>query len=318
MPRFHSNTATLPFCVALVVLVVGCPQARPTEPAAHERASVQHTGSRVRIAVIGDFGLDGAPEANVAKLVHGWAPDFVVTTGDNNYPDGDASTIDANIGKYYHDFIASYGGTFGAGAKENRFFPSLGNHDWRTGSIEPFLSYFTLPGNERYYEVSWGPVDVFVLDSDSREPDGVTADSVQAQWLQHALAAADGPWKIVVMHHPPYSSGDHGSTEALQWPYAEWGATAVLAGHDHHYERIEQNGIVYYINGLGGFPERYRIGTPVPGSIVRYNEDYGAMLITADREHITFEFVTHAGDVVDFVDSGGAPSGGSAQPEERE
>src|SRR6478735_4083208 len=83
-----------------------------------------------RFVVIGDYGLSGPDEANVAALVTRLKPDFVITTGDNNYPLGEAETIDENIGRYFHEFIAPYRGKFGAGAKENRFFPSLGNHDW--------------------------------------------------------------------------------------------------------------------------------------------------------------------------------------------
>ena len=59
----------------------------------------------VRFAVIGDYGIAGQPEADVAALVQSWNPDIVITTGDNNYPNGEASTIDANIGQYYHQFI---------------------------------------------------------------------------------------------------------------------------------------------------------------------------------------------------------------------
>ena len=45
-------------------------------------------------AIVGDFGKDGVPEANVAAMIAGWNPDFVVTTGDNNYETGAASTIE--------------------------------------------------------------------------------------------------------------------------------------------------------------------------------------------------------------------------------
>jgi tartrate-resistant acid phosphatase type 5 len=286
----------------LVSFVAACPQPRPTEPTVDERVSVERAAERVVFAVIGDYGLDSDPEHDVAELVHGWKPEFIVTTGDNNYPDGDANTIDANVGKHYHAFIAPYRGAWGAGADENRFFPSLGNHDWRGGDIEAFLGYFALPGNERYYEVSWGPVDVFVIDSDEHEPDGISPDGTQAQWLRHALAAADGPWKLVVMHHAPYSSGEHGSERPLQWPFASWGATAVISGHDHTYERIQRDGIVYLVNGLGGNPQRYELGTPVGGSIVRYNDDHGALRVTATPDRLTFEFVTRTGLIVDAFD----------------
>ena len=103
----------------------------------------------VRFAVIGDFGVNSQSEQDVADLVASWNPEFVLALGDNNYPVGAASTIDVNIGKYYHAFISPYLGTYGAGATENRFFPCLGNHDW--AGIEkdkPYRDYFALPGNE--------------------------------------------------------------------------------------------------------------------------------------------------------------------------
>jgi hypothetical protein len=284
-------------------LLAAC-HAAPAEPPAAQQLRVEQVGESVELAIIGDFGKAGPAEADVAAMVHGWTPELILTTGDNNYDDGAAATIDDNIGQYYHDFIAPYRGQYGEGARENRFFPALGNHDWRTPDLRPYTDYFALPGNERYYAVSWGPVDVFVVDSDSHEPDGNAADSVQAQWLQAALAAADGPWKLVLMHHPPYSSGDHGSSTGMRWPYADWGATAVIAGHDHHYERIEPpdgGGVLYFVNGLGGNPERYAVGNPVAGSVVRYNDDHGAMKVYADAQGIRFEFITRKGEVIDSV-----------------
>ena len=63
-------------------------------------------------AVIGDFGLAGNNELEVANLVKSWNPDFIITTGDNNYELGESSTIDANIGQYYHDYIYPYSARF--------------------------------------------------------------------------------------------------------------------------------------------------------------------------------------------------------------
>lgn len=257
----------------------------------------------VRFAVIGDYGFAGQPEADVANLVKSWNPDFIITVGDNNYPSGAVSTIDNNIGQYYHDFISPYLGLWGPGATINRFFPSLGNHDWATTGAQPYLDYFTLPNNERYYDVVWGPVHLFAIDSDPNEPDGVTSISVQAGWLQGELAASTACWKLVYMHHPPYSSGStHGSSTWMQWPYQSWGASVVLAGHDHDYERIIQGGFPYFINGLGG-RSIYSFGTPVSGSQVRYNGDYGAMLVDADEAGITFQFMSRTGTLIDTYTS---------------
>ncbi len=180
-----------------------------------------------------------------------WDPDLVIALGDNNYPDGAASTIDENIGQFYHEFIAPYRGQYGRGADVNRFFPSLGNHDWDSDRASPYLDYFTPPGNERYYEFVRGSVDFFALDSDEQEPDGNTAGSAQGQWLQMQLATSGSPRRVVYFHEAAYSSGDHGNNATMQWPFAEWGASVVMSGHDPDYERILVDGLPYFVNGAG-------------------------------------------------------------------
>jgi hypothetical protein len=252
----------------------------------------------LRFAVIGDYGNGRQNEADVAILIKRWNPDLIITTGDNNYPDGEADTIDENIGQFFHAFIHPYKGSYGAGAQQNRFFPSLGNHDWHTAEVKPYLDYFTLPGNERYYDFTRGPVHFFAIDSDSDEPDGADSDSVQAAWLHAKLSASDSPWKVVYFHHSPYSSGKHGPKERMQWPFADWGADVVISGHDHTYERISRDGILYFVNGLGG-AGRYDFKDIVQGSQVRYNADHGAMLVEASWEVLRFQFINRQGSVVD-------------------
>ncbi|MBP1702827.1 MAG: alkaline phosphatase [Chloroflexi bacterium] len=284
------------------------PTARPTSTllavAAHSTAApppISPTPSPIpalRLAVLGDYGLAGQPEADVASLILGWQPDYILTTGDNNYPDGEQETIDENIGQYYHSYIAPYVGSYGQGGEVNRFFPTLGNHDWNTNQAQPYLDYFALPGNERYYDILLGPVHIFAVDSDSREPDGVSRISLQAVWLQDALSASTAPWKLVIMHHPPFSSGYHGPVDWMRWPFAEWGADAVLAGHDHTYERLLIDSIPYFVNGLGGGPI-YAFVFIDEASQARYNDDHGAMLITADTQQITFQFMNRRGELID-------------------
>lgn len=257
----------------------------------------------VRIGVIGDYGSGGSAERDVAALVDSWQPDLIVTTGDNNYPVGAAETIDFTVGQFFHSYIHPYQGSYGEGASDNRFFPVLGNHDWGTAAGTPpvpvpYLDFFTLPegpGEERYYTIRAGAVQIFALDSDPHEPHGITDTSRQADWLRAELAASDAPWKLVVLHHPPFSSSAvHGSSPELQWPFRVWGASAVLAGHDHAYERILRDGIPYFVNGIGG-ASLYEMGTPIEGSEVRYNEDYGAMLVEATPLTITFRLIDRTG-----------------------
>jgi tartrate-resistant acid phosphatase type 5 len=121
---------------------------------------------------------------------------------------------------------------------------------------------------------------------------GPTADSVQAAWLQAALANATQPWKVVYFHHPPYSSGSHGNNPDLQWPFEEWRADLVLSGHDHNYERLVVDGLPYFVNGAGGRNLR-DCGITVPGSQICCDTDLGAMTITADACRMILAFVTH-------------------------
>jgi len=259
-------------------------------------------------AIIGDYG-DGSPaEGEVAGLVKGWAPDFIITMGDNRYGSRD---LDTTVGRFYCDYLAgAAGGTNCSGGNRavNSFFPSPGNHDYDDGAgLDEYLNYFTLPGagvttsatsgSERYYDFVMGPVHFFVIDSQG----ALTSSgdrTAQQTWLQDRLAASTSVWKVVYFHHAPYSSGEHGSIVDMQWPFAAWGADAVISGHDHTYERIFADGIVYFVNGLGG-RSIYGFNDPVAGSQARYNGGYGAMRVDASDTSITFAFISTTGSIID-------------------
>jgi hypothetical protein len=255
---------------------------------------------QVRLGVIGDFGWAGEAEAAVAALVKSWNPDCIVTTGDNNYPLGAATTIDDNIGQYYHEYMGNYKGSYGPGAEVNRFFPVLGNHDTDTELGQPYFDYFTLPNNERYYVIDMPPVRIYAVNSVAWvEPDGVYNDSVQAAWLREELAASPDTWNLVFFHHPPYSSGYKGSSSWMRWDFEQWGAHATFSGHNHVYERYMENDFPHFVNGLGGGP-RYAFAETIDPNVAAYfNANHGAQLVEATEEQITFQFITPAGEVID-------------------
>ncbi|NOX64060.1 MAG: alkaline phosphatase [Chloroflexi bacterium] len=286
--------------------------AGPLEPLERQRGGVRQevkaNAEPIRFAVIGDFGSGSKKERDVADMIKTWNPDFIITAGDNRYGRTDYDLV---IGQFFCDYLKDVGeGVYCAGgnATVNAFFPSVGNHDYSDGGgINEYLSYFNLPGadfssrsnNKRYYDFVWGPVHFFALNSNPMEPDGASANSAQAQWLKTQLMASTSTWRIVYFHHAPYSSSlVHGSYAPMQWPFAAWGADAVIAGHTHTYERLEVDGIPYFVNGLGG-KSIYGMGPALPESKVRYNGDYGAMLVEADPHRLRFRFVTRSGKVID-------------------
>ncbi|HET6352031.1 MAG TPA: metallophosphoesterase [Coriobacteriia bacterium] len=267
-------------------------------------------------AVIGDYGMDDAHEAAVAKLVKSWKPSFVIATGDGYYkPAGGTggARYDESTGKYYRRYlkdITTSGTAAPTGtAAINSFFPAMGNHDYSDATPSPscYTSYFKLPGtgyknssgNERYYEFARGRVHFFVLNSNPEEPDGVSSTSKQAKWLKRRLAASRSTFNIVYDHHPPYCSDSvHHSSKWMRWPYKSWGADAMLSGHAHVYERVVRKGFPYFVNGIGG-AKRYSFGTPVSGSKVRYRKNWGAQRVTVTATTMTFECYSISGKKVD-------------------
>jgi tartrate-resistant acid phosphatase type 5 len=263
---------------------------------------VNHPGDSATFAIIGDYGEDSPHEAEVAQMVKSWNPEFIITVGDNNYPLGSAGTIINNVGKHYCDYIYNPSAPAdricnGPAAQEkvNRFFPSPGNHDnYSIPAIRPYLDYFTLPGDERNYEFTWGPVHFFSLNG------GKTGrlESNVKDWLQNKMAMAKEPFKLVYFHQPPYSPGPHGSATGMQLPFAEWGADAVLAGHEHFYLHLTDKTSskpLYLIIGNSGNENLYNCNAN-PLDPNRFtinlcdNSHFGAIKVISTTTKMVFEY----------------------------
>lgn len=234
------------------------------------------------IAVVGDFGVGDKHQRAVAKLVAKHNPDFVVTTGDNVYKKG--KSYDQLVGKYYPQPLV----------------PATGNHDYMLG-IKRFDSYFgTTSETRNYIYHAASGVDFFILDSDA----GVRSwDARQDQWnwLVRAVGKSTANFKVVVLHHPPYSSSTkHGSTEKYQWAYRSMGVDLVLSGHDHDYERIVRDGLNYVVDGAGG-AKLYKCKSKdklVEGSL-GCHKTFGALFIYASKTELLGVFRTPSGKILD-------------------
>ena len=250
-----------------------------------------------RFAVFGDFGnAEQSGEQAVAALVNSWNVDFILTTGDNSY---DSVPYDQAVGQQYSNYIGDYVGSYGAGSSLNRFFPTLGNHDYAEIGVQNYLNYFTLPDNERYYDFQIGSIHFFALDSNSSTPDGRTANSVQGQWYQAAAAESQSTFNITYFHHAPYLATGDGTVE-LQWDFEGADADVVFTGHVHDVFRINRDAdgdgvqLPYITSGLGG-----------------EETDLGATLVTVFNNWLLIETYTPTGTLLDryIVD---APAGSGA------
>jgi len=116
--------------------------------------------------------------------------------------------------------------------------PVPGNHEYQGGSPEFYLQQFALPKEsplgELNYTIRYGNALFVMLDSN-------LPAQKQAEWLEEQLKTTDAAWKIVVYHHPAYSSGKNRDNKSVR---QVWGALfdkyhvdLALQGHDHAYLR---------------------------------------------------------------------------------
>ena len=281
--------------LSFFIFIVACD---PVELIQTPEFEIDVEADSITFAVIGDYGLEGNDELMVSELVKSWHPDFIITAGDNNYPDGDEGSLESNIGNYYGDYIYNYDASIydrcnGLAFQDNtnRFFPSPGNHDVHNiHGLNYYQNYFSLPGNELYYKFFWGDVAFFSLNSTDRDI------AEQKEWLEKEIETSGKAFNIVYFHHSPFSGSLHGNELEMQWDFLSLGIDAVLTGHDHIYSRIEkfdEPGLHYIINGLGG-KSLYSCGeNPLDAedfSVVCYDENHGAIRGKANNERLILEF----------------------------
>lgn len=305
-------------------------------------AAVAHSQTYPIIG-FGDYGQDGQNELAVKNLIYshsaknnnGQPLSWIITYGDNNYEYGSESTIDANVGKYYSQWIRYYRGSYRwlsnngrlySGSQDsNRFIWCLGNHDGYRMSNAPWMEYMSgaidlrkISGKYSYYNVKYGEgIEFFILNSAfgtnttlgrfNFEPDGIDSNSVQAQWLKQALSRSTATFKLIVMHHPPWSSvgaGYEDAYEILRWPFKRWGASAILCGHNHLYEFLilEQNagtneGLPVFVVGTGGGEEAPVNVVRYPGSRILIDMVYGAQFFTPYKDSLNSKFIDITGTI---------------------
>jgi 3',5'-cyclic AMP phosphodiesterase CpdA len=194
----------------------------------------------VRVIAIGDFGVGGSAQRSFGAAVRRFEAknpaDWLVTLGDNDYTE----SPDA----FRENWEASFGWLSGAGV---RVAGVLGNHDVRVerGRYE----YDELGMPNRYYRRAVGPVELYLLDSNS-------VDSAQTAWLRRSLARSRARWRIAVFHHPAFTCGSYLSNPAVvaRWVplFERYRVRIVLSGHDHNYQRFApRRGVRYLVHGAG-------------------------------------------------------------------
>jgi hypothetical protein len=249
---------------------------RPIEELAYPPMyRLPHNGS-----VVSASGLEPVSQAMKAYCTHQADCDFAVMLGDNIYPDGASAGVDGRDAERFEDlFVKPFAGL--AEDRESfRIYTVLGNHDWRTSRAGALAQVHFLESTPPFYmdgifyrvqpPAAHGEVEIFALDTevllastsvykaqladDASEAAGQRmerplawavpqseAERAMVHWLDEALSSSAARWKIVVGHHPLWSTSGSKFEQAralrrLILPTLCRYADLYLAGHEHTLE----------------------------------------------------------------------------------
>ena len=202
---------------------------------------------------------------------------FGVMVGDNIYPAGATLGADGRSdARRFDDLLRAPYAPLQEQDPDFVIYPVLGNHDWDTSRESAMAQVAWLEQSPLYamdgiyYRARPAPdVELFALDTtvllaaetvydDALAPDGTPIDTgvedrdepwsepvgdekQMLDWLAQALADSDARWKIVIGHHPLWSSSGSKHEESkvlrrLLLPSLCRYADAYLSGHDHTLE----------------------------------------------------------------------------------
>jgi hypothetical protein len=166
-------------------------------------------------------------------------PDFVMHSGDIIGNGNDYEAWDKEFSKPAEEFLATI-----------PCFYTFGNHE---NNVSLLYEFFGFPQDDRSsYAQVIGPLQLFALN----RFENWGKDSANLVRMEKELAESKASFIFAFTHPPAWSSGSHGNDSLgkdIHFPiFEKYGVTALIAGHDHCYERSEPGKTTMLIAGGAG------------------------------------------------------------------
>ncbi|MDO8518567.1 MAG: metallophosphoesterase [Deltaproteobacteria bacterium] len=263
-------------------------------------------GTVASFLAMGDWGTGGDEQQEVADAMQAYCEteecEFVLTLGDNFYSDGVESTVDPQWEEKFRSVYDPLG---------LPFYVVLGNHD-TNGNIQAQIDYsaiyssWYLPAEN--YSFTWPTgaadplIEFFIFNS---EYDYFEENLAVRDWLEGAIASSRATWKIVAMHHPIYSDGNHGDTDYYNNDpddflfdiVCDGRVDLVLSGHDHSFHHLRGPAscpIEQLVIGTGGASIRTSV-TDTAATVIRRGNLHGFGWFQVTESEISFQMIHSAG-----------------------
>ncbi|HEU4747215.1 MAG TPA: metallophosphoesterase [Gemmatimonadaceae bacterium] len=205
---------------------------------------------------------------------------FATMLGDNLYPDGATAGADGRDAQRFRDLFTVPFAPLAEGRDDFRIYTVLGNHDWHTSREGAMAQVRFLEASPPFYmqglfyrvvpPAARGQVEIFAIDTEvllagttvyepalADDGSALASNSIEAPeqwavpqgeaernmaaWLETALASSSARWKVVIGHHPLWSSAGSKFEQAkalrrLILPVLCRHADIYIAGHEHTLE----------------------------------------------------------------------------------
>ncbi|WP_187270183.1 purple acid phosphatase family protein [Pontibacter qinzhouensis] len=308
--------------ISLICTVLLFPEAGQGQTKKVEKLNIPPNS--LNFIALGDWGRYGDDHqlqvaAQMAKTAKEASVLFFISTGDNFYPKGVASTLDPHWHYSFEEIYKPF-------SLQREWYSVLGNHDYM-GDPDAQVAYskvsrrwempgryfsktFALPGGSgEKIQISFIDTNPLIPEFYSNAeygPNVKTQDSTaQKQWLQQVLTEkAEGvKWNLVVGHHPLYTASDKRSegydTKAVRRSLKSLldpnHVDAYLAGHDHSLQHLEpEGGVHHFISGSAS--EATQVGK------LDYSKfsamEYGFLLFSVSSKEMVVHAISHTGKVL--------------------
>lgn len=266
-----------------------------------------------RFFIVSDIGQNGYYKqkevANtLGNLAQSIRPKLIVASGDTFHYNGVRSTSDP---LWTSNFESIYTNPW----LLVDWFPILGNHEYR-GNTQAVIDYSRISRRwnmpDRYYtfavkidsvnSLRFVMIDTSPFMSEYKKlpdqyPDILKQNTKQQlQWLDSVLSASTEKWKIVIGHHPVYSTDSlrGKNTELLEQldpVLTKHKVDFYFSGHIHIAQHIQKNNINYVVSPSGSLG--VNTGTFPGAKFISHSE--GFMICTVKKDYFEFIFVDESG-----------------------
>jgi hypothetical protein len=314
-------------CLLLIAGIVACSAPQQKELVTEEKepklltidSTFRALDEAYYIYVLGDWGRRGQFHQKDLATTMGLAarivePEFIISTGDNFYPNGVSSVDDPAWDYSFEDVYSDH-------SLNCDWYVVLGNHDYR-GSMEAQIDYtnvsrrWKMPSyyfhkdvitdenvTARILFIDTNPLnDEYHGEEKYRKNVSSQDTTAQLQWMDQMLSESEQfDYTIVIGHHPLYTGGKRVNDTSWVRPHIEGlmeehGVDVYIAGHEHDLQHIKPPGktVDHFVSGAGSEvrPTGEIEGTQFARSI------QGFLVIEITQSQLGLSFMDRNGDII--------------------